>query len=56
MELSDVVPDQWRRDEADPVQVQRNAPYPGYDYWVVGVNVQELSFMDLKAYAMCVAK
>ena len=39
-----------------PVQVQRNAPLPGYDYWVVGVNIQSLSFMDLKAYAICVSR
>jgi hypothetical protein len=39
-----------------PVQVQKNAPYPGYDYWVVGVNIQQLSFMDLKVYALCVSK
>ena len=39
-----------------PVSVQRNAPYPGYNYWVVGVNIEQLSYMDLKAYAICVGK
>lgn len=36
-----------------PVQVQKSAPYPGYESWIVGVNVRALSFMDLKAYAIC---
>lgn len=38
------------------MQVQRNAPYPGYNYWVVGVNVQQLSYQDLKVTAMCIGK
>jgi hypothetical protein len=37
-----------------PVQVQRSSKLPGYDYWVVGVNIQSLSFMDLKVQAICV--
>ena len=52
----EVVPGRYSNGTRYPVQVQRNGPYPGYDYWVVGVNVQQLSFLDLKAYALCVAK
>jgi hypothetical protein len=52
----EVVPGRYSNGTRYPVQVQRSSPLPGYDYWVVGVNVQQLSFMDLKAYAMCVAK
>jgi hypothetical protein len=52
----EMVPGRYSNGTRHPVQVQRNAPLPGYDYWVVGVNVQQLSYMDLKAYAMCVAK
>jgi hypothetical protein len=51
----EVVPGRYSSGQKYPVQVQRNGPLPGYDYWVVGVNVQSLSFQDLKAYAMCVS-
>ena len=36
-----------------PVQVQRNEPYPGYDYWVVTVKTKSLSFNDLKVTVIC---
>lgn len=50
-------PGRYSTGKVYPVEVQKNAPYPGYDYWVVGVTVpQQLTFMDLKVYAMCVAK
>jgi hypothetical protein len=52
----EVKPGRYSTGQKYPVQVQKNAPYPGYDYWVVGVNVQQLSYQDLKVYAMCVAK
>lgn len=52
----EVKPGRYSTGQRYPVQVQRNAPYPGYNYWVVGVNVQQLSYQDLKAYAICIAK
>jgi hypothetical protein len=52
----EVKPGRYSTGQKYPVSVQKNAPYPGYDYWVVGVNVQQLSYQDLKAYAMCIAK
>ena len=52
----EVKPGRYSTGQRYPVQVQRNAPYPGYNYWVVGVNIQQLSYMDLKAYAICVSR
>ncbi len=52
----EVVPGRYSNGTRYPVQVQRSSPLPGYDYWVVGVNVQSLSYQDLKVYAMCVAR
>ena len=52
----EIKPGRYSTGQKYPVQVQRNGPYPGYNYWVVGVNVQQLSYQDLKAYAMCVAR
>ena len=50
----EVVPGRYSTGTRFPVEVQRDGPLPNYNYWVVGVNVQELSFQDLKVYAMCV--
>ena len=49
----DVVPGRYSDGTRYPVEVQRSYKPAGYEYWVVGVNVQSLSFQDLKVQAMC---
>lgn len=54
----DVVPGRYYNWPAvrPTVSVQRDGPMEGYDYWVTRVTLPSLSFLDLKAYALCVAK
>jgi hypothetical protein len=51
----EVVPGRYSNGTKYDVVVQRNGPATGYEYWVVGVKIQSLSFEDLKVTAMCVS-
>ncbi len=52
----EVVPGRYNTGTMPQFQVRRSAPVPGYDYWVATVIVPSLSYVDLKAYAICIAR
>ena len=52
----DVVPGRYSNGTVPQFQVRKSMPYPGYDYWVATITLPQLSFVDLKAYAICIAR